>query len=195
MSFNHNKFLSSSLCCETDDDSSSVVVTTTNPNQLIPPISLSNTITTQTMTSKLFKTNTIKAGDYYTIRMAGDFNCAPNTNILIKLALNSDNIISFMDAYSPPPSSTAWEIVIDVVFSSLNFVYGTCKFMYGDNTQTGGEATMFGPTPVLSGGFRLRNGSASYNSTIDNNMVLSWKFTSVNDANYCDAYIGSIIKS
>ena len=181
MSFNHNKFMAIvNSCCEAEN--SSIATTTNNPIKyltIIPPIGLSNTITTQTITSRLFGQNTINAGDYYTIKLAGDFNCAPNTNILIKLSLNADNIISFMDVYSPPMSSTPWEIVIDVVFSSLNFVYGTCKFMYGDNTQTGG-------------GFKLRNGSASYNSTIDNNMVLSWKFTSLNPVNYCDAYIGSI---
>ena len=73
-------------------------------------------------------------------RLEGETSdCAPNTNILMKLELNSDNIISFMDAYPPASSSTAWETVIDVVFSSLNFASGTCKFMYGDNTQSGGE--------------------------------------------------------
>ena len=182
MSFNHNKFMAIvNSCCEAENSST---VTTNKPIKyltIIPPIGLSNTTTTQTITSKLFGQNTINAGDYYTIKLTGNFNCAPNTSILIKLTLNTDNIISFLDVYSPPSSSTPWEIVIDVVFSSLNFVYSACKFMYGDNTQTGS-------------GFKLRNGSASYDSTIDNNMVLAWKFTSLNAVNYCDAYIGSIIK-
>ena len=69
---------------------------------IIPSVGLTNKSTAQTITitSKVIKQNTIKAGDYYTFKLSGDFNFAPNTTIQIKLVLNSSNILVFADSYS-----------------------------------------------------------------------------------------------